>query len=428
MATADLLVLPSLDNRPRGRVPAHQKLLKRHNLALVLREIAGGENPTRAQIAARSGLTKATVSALVEILRDAGLIIEGDPTKGQLGRPGSPFRLNPRGPVGLGIEINFDYVSSCVVDLIGEMRFRRVTISDNRHLDATAILQSAAHNAAWTCAEAESSGLRVAGMGIGVPGLVDRDGILLRVPKIPSLQNVPVAELVSEMLDIEFQEKNCDNDANLAALAEFWFRQDADLQNFVRVSAEPGVGAGIVVGGKLVRGVRGLAGEIGHVVVDPDGPSCSCGGRGCLAQVAGYEALLRAAGVRWPVEATMHGPEAVAAPLLHRATVGDEPTLAALARAGRALGLALSALVNIVDVPTVVLGGLYAELAPWLLEPIRAELCSRVLVEYSHNTPVDVRLSNLGMDATLRGAAAWTVQRIIEDPAAWSPAALALVD
>jgi predicted NBD/HSP70 family sugar kinase len=427
VATADLVVLPSLDSRPRGRVPAHQKLLKRHNLALVMREIAGGENPTRAQIAARIGLTKATVSALVEILRDAGLVVEGDPTKGQLGRPGSPFRLNPRGPVGLGIEINFDYVSSCIVDLTGEMRFRRVTISDNRLLDAPAILQVAAHNAMGTCAEAESSGLRVAGMGIGVPGLVDRNGILLRVPKIPSLQNVPVAELVSEMLDIEFQEKNCDNEANLAALAEFWFRQDTGLQNFVRVSAETGVGAGIVVGGKLVRGVRGLAGEIGHVVVDPDGPSCSCGGRGCLAQVAGHEALLRAAGVRWRAVA-MHGPEAAAAPLLRRATLGDEATLAALARAGRALGLALSALVNIVDVPTVVLGGLYAELAPWLLEPVKAELHSRVLVEYSHDTPVDVRLSSLGMDATVRGAAAWTVQRIIDDPAAWSPAALALVD
>jgi predicted NBD/HSP70 family sugar kinase len=265
-------------------------------------------------------------------------------------------------------------------------------------------------------------------MGIGVPGLVDHNGILLRVPKIPSLQNVPVAELVSEMLDIEFQEKNCDNDANLAALAEFWFRQDTGLQNFVRVSAEPGVGAGIVVGGKLVRGVRGLAGEIGHVVVDPDGPPCTCGGRGCLAQLAGYEALLRAAGMRGPAGAAVHGPEAAAAPLLRRATLGDEATLAALARAGRALGLALSALVNIVDIPTVVLGGLYAELAPWLLEPIRAELHGRVLVEHSYNTPVDVRLSSLGMDATLRGAAAWTVQRILEDPAAWSPAALALVD
>ena len=419
MTTPDLVGASGLDSRSAARAPARQKLLKRHNLALVLREIAHGENPTRAQVAARTGLTKATVSALVEVLREARLVIEGDPAKGLLGRPGSPLRLNPRGPVGLGIEINVDYVSSCLIDLTGEMHFRHVTASDNRLLDARAILVSAVSNARRTCSEAEAAGLQIAGMGTAVPGLVDYNGVLLKAPNVLALQNVPVAELISEMLGIEFQEKHCDNEANLAALAELWFRQDLGLQNFVRVSGEIGVGAGIVVGGKLLRGVRGLAGEIGHVVVDPYGRACGCGGRGCLEQIAGQEALLRAAHL------TDHAPatEGPAAQLRRQAELGNETTLSALTHAGHGIGVALSALLNIIDVPTVVLGGLYADLAPWLLQPITAELHTRAL-SHTTATPVDVRISTLGTDASLRGAAARTIQRILDDPAPWSPSAL----
>jgi predicted NBD/HSP70 family sugar kinase len=427
MTTPDLVGPSGLASRPAARAPARQKLLKRHNLALVLREIAHGENLTRAQVAARTGLTKATVSALVEVLREARLVIEGDPAKGMLGRPGSPLRLNPRGPVGLGIEINVDYVSSCLVDLTGEMHFRYATTSDNRQLDARAILVSAVSNARRTCSEAEAAGLHIAGMGIAVPGLVDYNGVLLKAPNVVALQNVPVAELVSEMLGIEFQERHCDNEANLAALAELWFRQDLGLQNFVRVSGEIGVGAGIVVGGSLLRGVRGLAGEIGHVVVDPYGRACGCGGRGCLEQIAGQEALLRAAHLTDQPPATLHGTaEGPAAQLRRQAELGNETTLSALTHAGRGIGVALSALLNIIDVPTVVLGGLYADLAPWLLQPITTELHTRALT-HTTATPVDVRISTLGTDASLRGAAARTIQSILDDPAPWSPGALNLV-
>jgi len=427
MTTPDLAGASGLAGRSAARAPARQKLLKRHNLALVLREIAHGENLTRAQVAARTGLTKATVSALVEVLRDARLVIEGDPAKGMLGRPGSPLRLNPRGPVGLGIEINVDYVSSCLIGLTGELHFRYATASDNRLLDARAILVRAVSNARRTCSEAEAAGLQIAGMGIAVPGLVDYNGVLLKAPNVLALQNVPVAELVSEMLGIEFQEKHCDNEANLAALAELWFGNDPSLQNFVRVSGEIGVGAGIVVSGKLLRGVRGLAGEIGHVVVDPYGRACGCGGRGCLEQIAGQEALLRAAHLTGQAPATLHGTEGPAAQLRRQAELGNETTLSALTHAGRGIGVALSALLNIIDVPTVILGGLYAELAPWLLQPITTELHTRAL-SHTTTTPVNVRISTLGTDASLRGAAARTIQRILDDPAPWSPSALNLVD
>jgi predicted NBD/HSP70 family sugar kinase len=142
------------------------------------------------------------------------------------------------------------------------------------------------------------------------------------------------------------------------------------------VSGEIGVGGGIVVGGELFRGVRGFAGEIGHVSVQPDGPRCRCGARGCLEQVAGQEAILRAAGLTGVVGTSIGQPGGSVAELLARARAGDRDTLRAVESAGRALGMGLSATVNIVDPSTVILGGLYAALEPWLSKPLAEELRS----------------------------------------------------
>jgi len=140
-------------------VPARQQLLKRHNLALVLGHLAGAPNLSRAQLAAGTGLTKATVSTLVYALMDAGLIVEHDPERGLIGRPGSPLALNAEGPAGLGVEINVDYVSACVVDLTGTVRLRNKIVRDNRLVAPVAVLENAARAAARLIDEAEAGGL-----------------------------------------------------------------------------------------------------------------------------------------------------------------------------------------------------------------------------------------------------------------------------
>ena len=145
--------------------------------------------------------------------------------------------------------------------------------------------------------------------------------------------------------------------------------------------------------GRALRHVRGYAGELGHVVVDPAGPPCSCGSNGCLEQLAGQEALLRAAGVVADAGTSTAAPDAVAE-LLRRLDAHDPTALDALTSAGHALGLALSGVVNVLDVPQIVLGGLYSRLAPWLIDPIRGELDRRAI---SHGwAQIEVRASRLG--------------------------------
>jgi predicted NBD/HSP70 family sugar kinase len=400
-----------------GRSPARQDALREHNLTLVLQHIAAGEPVSRARIAAATSLTKTTVSSLVDDLVSARLVTElGPEARGEIGRPGSALTLNRAGFVGIGLEINVDYIAVCVANLVGEVRSLRTRPRDNRGQSAAKVLERAVRMARTAVESAEAGQLTVAGLAVAVPGPVETDRGLLRLAPNLGWVDVPVAELVADRFASRGLRVMADNEANLAALGELWFGGHRDLADFVHVSGEIGVGGGIVVGGELFRGAGGFAGEIGHVTVQPGGPRCRCGARGCLEQVAGQEAILRAAGLTGAVGTSIGQPGGSVAELLARARAGDPGTLRAVASAGRALGLGLSATANIVDPGTVVLGGLYADLEPWLRRPLLEELRKRAI---THRwSPVQVLASRLGPDAAVRGAAGAVVKRVLSEPAA----------
>jgi predicted NBD/HSP70 family sugar kinase len=377
--------------------PAGQHTVRRHNLALVLGAVSAAGRTTRAQIAHTTGLTRATVSALTDQLLAAGLLDVLDPDRGAPGRPGSPLKLNPRGPGGLGVEINVDYLAACVIGLDGSVRAQHVEPFDARAVDPGAALRRAAALADLAVAEA---GLPITGGCLALPGLVDRDGVLRRAPNLPHWNGLAAAETLAVLLGVSV---DAGNEANLAALAE---GSAEGLRDFVYVSGDVGVGAGVVREGRLYGGVQGFAGELGHVMVDAAGPPCACGGSGCVEQYAGLDALLRDARVADLDE------------LVDRA--GDPRVGGVLARAGRALGVALAAAVNLLDVSDIVIGGSYARLAPWLTAALEAELEQRV-VSRDIAAP-KVRVSRIGPYAAVRGAAASVVARVLAAPdaASWS--------
>ena len=185
------------------------------------------------------------------------------------------------------------------------------------------------------------------------------------------------------------------NEATLGALAHL----DA-APDFVYATAEIGVGGGVVLGGRLYRGANGLAGELGHVVVDRDGRPCGCGGRGCLEQYAGKAALLADAGA-----VDLNG---LAAALV----AGEGRAMEAAASAGRALGVGLASVLNVLDVPVVVLGGIYAPLLGAIRPALRAELRVRAL---QPEAPRVVGSAH-GTAAAARGAAAVVLDEVQRDP------------
>jgi predicted NBD/HSP70 family sugar kinase len=395
--------VPSTD-----RGPASQQGMRRQNLALVLGAVAEHGPLSRADVAARIGLTRAAVSSLVVELAAAGLVVElGPAPNGRVGRPGNALVLSSQGPAGLGLEIGVEHLAACVVDLGGAVRAQARVAVVNRGRPAAEALAELTALAKGVLAEAGAAGLRPVGAVLAVPGLVDAASG--RVVHAANLGWRDVA-LPRDLLGVPL---GAENEANLGALAELW--QGAGPADFVHVSAEAGIGAALVVDGGLFRGARGFAGELGHVPVHPDGKACACGARGCLEQYAGEQAVLAAAGMPvGPSDAPGAGPGDWVALLADRASGGAEPVLAALEQAGGALGTALAGAVNLVDPESVVLGGAYAELGEWLLPAIRRELAARVTVRPWE--PEGLVVSALGRRGPLLGAALVTVRRILADP------------
>jgi predicted NBD/HSP70 family sugar kinase len=381
--------------------PVRQASVRAHNLALVLQTVADSTTPlSRAAVATATGLTRATVSTLVDDLVGGALLIELDPPpRSGAGRPAVGLALAPDGPAGLGLEINVDYLAACVAGPTGAVRHRLVEHGDQRPAGAHAALAALGRLATRALRLAEDDGLTVAGAALAVPGLVTAAGLVRVAPNLGWQDVDAPAQLraVPALADLPI---TVDNEANLAALGEL--HAAVGSPSFVYISGEIGIGAGIVLDGVLYRGVRGWSGEIGHIAVHPDGPLCRCGAQGCLELYAGQEAILAAAGAGSIPE------------LAERAAAGQTQALDA---AGTALGIVVAAVVNLLDVDTIVLGGSYAQLLPWLRSGIETEVHRRALT--ADLAPVTVRAAALGTDAAMRGAADAVVRGVQADPAAW---------
>jgi predicted NBD/HSP70 family sugar kinase len=395
--------------------PVRHATMRERNLAVVLSQVARHQPVTRARLAELTGFTKTTVSTLLSVLADAGLVRDGALLhEGERGRPGIAVSLDGSGAAALGLEINVDYLAACVLDLGRRVRYRHTVSADNRGRPPQEVIGSLALLAGQALAAARQQGLRVAGTTVALPGLLSRErGLLRRAPNL-GWTDVPVGDLLQTGLPSMLLPTGRDNEANLAALGELWFGSGVALGDFVHVSGEIGIGAGIVVDGRLFRGAHGYAGELGHLVVAPGGPRCSCGGRGCLEQIAGQRALLRAAGLDGPIT-TSATPDGSVAALVRLLEAGEERALTAVADAGAALGSALASAVNLLDPDTIVLGGIFSPLAPWIQVPVERSLTASSGTLQAALPPVVV--SGLAAGAAVLGAAGLVIERIIADPA-----------
>ncbi|MBI5486280.1 MAG: ROK family protein [Deltaproteobacteria bacterium] len=248
---------------------------------------------------------------------------------------------------------------------------------------------------------------KVAAVGLGVPGAVSqRRGVVFSSPNIPCWRDEPIGPRLARRLGLPVL---VDNDANLHALGEHWLGAGRDVPNLVLATLGTGIGGGIVLRGRLWHGDAGRAGELGHTVVDPDGPRCGCGANGCVEAYASATGIVRAwryenrvspSGTGARTRAVLRDtPETIAA----RARRGDPRALAVFAEAGRALGVATASWLQVLDVHTVVFGGGVAG-ALDLLEPlVRLELDARLFGLESRR--IRILHAALGDDAGILGAA-----------------------
>jgi predicted NBD/HSP70 family sugar kinase len=387
------------------RAPANQRSVRRHNLGVVLRHVADHGPRSRAAIAQETGLNKTTVSSLVGELIEFGLVRETEiELTGTVGRPALPVELSGRRVVGLGLELGVDFLAVRAADLTGDERHRALVTADNRGRPVDDVLDDLGRLANEALAAVRRQDLLTVGTVVGVPGLVDSTGRLLVAPNL-GWTGVSVSQLLAERLDGPPVPIQAENEANLGGLAELWEGSGREFRDFIHISGELGIGAGIIVDGELFRGAHGFGGELGHTTVDPEGDMCACGNRGCLETRVALGALLRAAGLE---------PGARVTELAARAKAGDERVLETLAEAGHWLGVGVASAANLLNPRGVVVGGYFATLAPWLQPGLEEELAARVLA--AEWDPLRVVRSALGAEAAVRGASALALRRVYADP------------
>jgi predicted NBD/HSP70 family sugar kinase len=391
--------------------PANQRAVRRHNLGIVLRHVVELGARSRATIAVETGLNKSTVSSLVTELIDFGLLVErGTERTGTVGRPGLVVDIAGAGAAGLGLEVNVDYLAARVTDLAGDERHRALEAADNRGREPSEVLDRLCVLAKAALDDLAAQGVTPVGITVALPGLVDAaSGTLLVAPNL-HWEDIPVVDELAERLGGDLP-LAADNEANLAAVAELREGAGRGLHEFLHVSGEVGIGAGVILGGELFRGAHGFGGEFGHMTVEAEGLPCACGSRGCLETRAGLEALLEAAGESPEPGAT--AAESVAG-LAARADAGEPAALDALDTAGRWLGVALGSAANLLDPQAFVLGGFLAQLSPHLRPAAEAELRARVLG--ARRGLPDVLSSPLGPEAASRGAAVLALGGVLADP------------
>ncbi|MEO3855115.1 ROK family transcriptional regulator [Acrocarpospora sp. B8E8] len=379
-----------------GPQPADFTDVRATNLAVVLRFVRENSPCSRADIAASTGLNKATVSSLVADLIDRRLLRETGLTENRVGRPATMLVLDGSPYAAIGIEVNVDYLTAVAVDLKGEelLSWRR-SFSGGTASAGQAVVGIAAI-ARRVVSRMAKEARQVLGLTVAVPGLVDVNGSVRLAPNLGWRDVDLCGDLTKAMRDPGFPVM-VDNDANLGALAELRFGPHGGVNDLVYLTGEVGVGAGVIMDGRLRRGGQGYTGEIGHIEIDPSGPLCQCGRHGCLEAMAGIGAVL-APGVS-PSELEPELDE-----VLRRARAGDAEILALLDSVGHNLGKGVAIVANTLNPEVIVLGGYFVTLAPWVHKRAEEEMFRRSIAPGGGGCRLVV--STLGHGAGALGAAA----------------------
>lgn len=395
----------------------NQEDLRNHNLSVTLDTLLRAQKPmSRADLAKETGLTKATLSLLASMLIESGVVQEGEPVVSTTyGRPSTPLEIRGGSIAGIGLQINTDGYGCLALDLNGDTLGREWVSEDMTGTDPYEIFAKLDAMTFPLESRLKRRGCKVVGAGFALPGIVTDDMWLL-VARNLGWENVNLTRFnVVRRLDVV-----AGNEAKMAAIAQIpgYATERAPFLNvvdrtdsFIYLSTDIGIGGAVVRDGEVVMGSHGFAGEIGHLSVAMDGPLCSCGRHGCLEAFAGRRALVEAAGIAEDGDATSS--EAIDMFLQHW-RAGDSDVAKVVDQAADALVSAIASAVNLVDVDTVLLGGLWTHFGDELATVLEGRLRSEIL-GYP-NVKIRVFVPPVALHPSLYGAAEMGLRRFIENP------------
>ncbi|MDR0284659.1 MAG: ROK family transcriptional regulator [Propionibacteriaceae bacterium] len=372
---------------------------------------------SQADIVAATGLGKATVSSIIAELATEGWLHEvgtAKATGARGGRRSTLLDINPERGYVVGLKLLDSSLAVVVTDL-----FARVILHETVPItpcrcpeDVLDIIDEVVTSA---IARAGLARTQVLGVGVGISGPIEPGrGTIVLSRNFPDFPPVPMADRLSARLRLPVQ---IENDVNTVTIAERWFGQGQGCDDFVVVTIGQGIGAGVVVGGRLVRGVRGAAGELGHLRMTPDGPQCECGGQGCLQAVAADPAVVREVrqGIARGEASSLVVDDLTMRQIIKAADEGDKLAQNELARSGAAFGWGVAALINLLAPQKVIVTGEGVDAGHWRLDPMREALRAEVFPPLAGGFTVVTE--SLDFETWARGAACAVLGRLFDSPA-----------
>jgi predicted NBD/HSP70 family sugar kinase len=365
-----------------------------------------------------TGLNKATITRLIRDLIDHGFVREAGALTSSGGRPAISLELDPDGGYIIGARLDVDYSSVIVTNFAAETLWRGESSHDRE--DGQAAIQSELLSLIQeACNHIPPTGRPVLGLGVSMPGLVNvADGTLLFAPNL-RWRDLPVKAWLSRYFQFPIY---VDNEANLSALGEYYFGVAQEASYVLLVSITAGVGAGIVLNQEILPGASGIAGEVGHMCIDPRGPQCSCGNFGCWEALVSAPALFQrirdAIASGQPSELNediLTNFSRANIPAVVQAAEHDDPAArAALAQTGELIGQGLADLINVLNPERVVLGGYLSPLYPFMLPQIESVVQDRALRWASAAS--EIVIAEHGSEASLMGAIATIYDHVLSFP------------
>lgn len=380
-----------------GAIPPNH--MNRSSLLSILRR----QRATRVQLAERTGLTFMAVTRNLKELLELGLIREDGLEDSPVGRKSVVYTINETFAYTAGIYINMYETQAAVMDLQGSVvSFCRLPMppsmpSLTRLVEQVSALLREAIGRAGVPAE------KLLGVGIGVPGPVDPErGVVLTPPNLPCLQYIPLKGIIEQAVQLPAL---LQKDANVTALGEMRHGAARGYNDMMYIYADMGIGGGLILNGKLHLGCNAGAGEIGHITLDLNGPICNCASVGCLEALASGLAIVR----RYQHE---KGGHPTIADILGAAKNNEPCAVMCLNDSARWLGVAVGGLINLLDLPVIVIGGLLPEQYAPYLDIVRQSALEKKMKHCRNN---HILPSALGSTAGIIGAGELVADRFFKN-------------
>ncbi|WP_442862450.1 ROK family protein [Bacillus sp. USDA818B3_A] len=375
-------------------------LVKKINQKLLLNEIVANSPISRAKLSETTGLNKSTVSSQINTLIEKNLIFEIGQGQSSGGRKPVMLVFNKNAGYSLGIDIGVDYVNCILTDLKGN-----IVLEKNQPLECQTsedIKDVLLVNIKNIIAQMPESPYGLIGIGICVPGLVNTEQKIIFTPNLDWNYELDLKTIIEEEFKVPVF---LENEANAGAYGEKEFGAAKNYENLVYVSVQTGIGVGIIINNDLYRGIRGFAGEMGHLTIDFNGLKCSCGNRGCWELYASEKALFKSLSKNQQKMITNQD-------IIHLANQNNPDILMALQNFGYYLGIGLTSILNTFNPQAVIIRNNIVEALPMVLNSIKNSVASRTYQQLENNYQLFV--SSLGKNAPALGASSISIKNFLE--------------